>query len=170
MRVPAVVGSWPEPFVHGFTGTRSRCGRLRRARQPARRCASGSPAGVRPAGGVAGSDPVLVGPWAAVRERPRRCAAREGPADSGVFASSRDGGGFELEGLDQQGQPAGRIGPGGGLVAATAPRDAPPAWVVTGDGRRGRGGRRRAARTRRSARPLRGRDQAGRATIAVPVR
>jgi hypothetical protein len=42
-----------------------------------------------------------------------------------------------LEVLNQQGQPAGSIGKGGGLIAALRPGDGPPTWVVTGTDAKG---------------------------------
>ncbi len=39
--------------------------------------------------------------------------------------------------LNHQGQPAGSIGKGGGLVAALRPGDGPPTWVVTGTDEKG---------------------------------
>ena len=57
----------------------------------------------------------------------------DGPAASGVFADfMARGGGLELWGLDEGGEPVRVFDGGAGLVAATRRFDAPPVWVVTG--------------------------------------
>lgn len=154
--VPAVVGSWPEPFVHGYGGRRhpvavecmgggAACGVVRR------RLAD---AGV----GVAAGAPddairVLVGPWPRLRGDPAAAQLERGPQASGVYArfaaTRRSGaplpliererrtGSFQLVGLDPGGAAARRFGPGAGLVAATRRYDAPPVWLVTGATLRG---------------------------------
>ena len=140
MRVPAVVGSWPEPFAHGFQGrhwtTHPVClagggicdevvGRLKSA-------------GIDSPGFGANSIEVLIGPWNAIRgEAPANLLA-EAPDRSGVFARFVNSASRPLlELLDQRGEPAGSIGKGGGLVAALRPGDGPPAWVVTGTDAKG---------------------------------
>ncbi len=136
LRVPAVVGSWPQPFVDGYDGERravriecrgggEACevvqSRLEKAGAPV---STGSPAGaIR----------VLVGPWARVREDPAAAQIEDGPQTSGVFADFvRRGKVFWLQGFDQQGEAASSFGRSAGLVAATRRYDAPPTWVVTG--------------------------------------
>jgi len=135
-RVPAVVGSWPHPFVDGYDGRRapvavecmagvSACDEVRaRLEQAGVGVASGEPEGaIR----------VLVGPWDRVRVDPAAALIEDGMQASGVFAEiERAGGGFELSGLDQEGEEARRFGPDAGLVAATRRYAAPPVWVVTG--------------------------------------
>ncbi len=136
--VPAVVGSWPAPFVGGYEGAEhpvtvecegggggGACGRTRRAlRGVGVRLGSGAPPGaIR----------VLVGPWARVRSDPAAAQIEGGPARSGVFAElARRGRGYELSGLDADGRVARRFGPGAGLLAATRRYGGPPVWVVTG--------------------------------------
>jgi len=136
MRVPAVVGSWPEPFVHGFRGThwatsvdcaasQAVCGlvgeRLRSAGS-----ATG-PGGIR----------VLVGPWKRIHADPVAHVLGDPPSESGVFARLVSTKRTLLDVLNQQGQPAGSIGKGGGLIAALRPGDDPPTWVVTGTDAKG---------------------------------
>jgi hypothetical protein len=141
MRVPAVVGSWPEPFLHGFDGERFpaevRCasaeevcgavsGRLESAGAEVVSPSSqgGEPAGPRVA--------VLVGTWARIRtDRDARLLA-EGPEQSGVFARLSGDRRALLTLLDQRAEVAGSLGRGAGLVAALRPDDRPPTWVVTG--------------------------------------
>jgi hypothetical protein len=149
MRVPAVVGSWPEPFVHGFEGkawlavvvcetTPETCSdvtatlRSAGARLPAhdviRSGMSDAPPGVIE---------VAVGPWDRVRARePARLLAHS-PSESGVFARFVGTKRPLLEVLNREGQPAGSIGKGGGLIAALRPGEGPPTWVVTGTDAKG---------------------------------
>lgn len=139
-RIPAVVGSFPEPFDHGIDGERL----------PARiECAEGSEAAcgivrdrLGEVGVVAGEAAlgtrggeqllrVVVGPWPEVRtDFTLRFIAR-GPGASGVFAvPSEDGASIDV--LDPRGRVARTLGPGSGLIAATATEDQPPVWMVTG--------------------------------------
>jgi hypothetical protein len=134
MRVPAVVGSFPEPFVNGYEGERHRvevrcvgagkaCG-LAAARLRA--------AGVDRGEGGGGPIRVLVGPWQRLRSDDAAGLIDRGPAVSGVFADFvRTGGAWELQPLDVSGQPAGPSR-AGGLIAATRDKENPPTWVVTG--------------------------------------
>jgi hypothetical protein len=141
-RVPAVVGSWPQPFRDGYEGKRRAvvvecrgggavCGGVR-ARL---RAAGSSPAKAAPAGALR----VLVGPWARLRDDPAAAQLEEGPQASGVFADfvPRGTGEYRLVGLDEGGGGAHRFGPGAGLVAATRRYDGPPVWIVTGSGTAG---------------------------------
>lgn len=141
MAVPAVVGSWPQPFASGYEGGRqpmvvecmgggAACAVVRsRLKQAGAHVAGGSPPGaIR----------VLVGPWAELRSDPTAAQIAAGPQASGVFAKPRRAGrGFELWGLDEGGVAARRFGPGAGLVAATRRGGSPPVWVVTGSDERG---------------------------------
>lgn len=133
MRVPAVVGSWPQPFVGGYDGERrpvavecmgggGTCDEVRRRLEEAgAEVAAGSPdRAIR----------VLVGPWARVREDPAAVQIEDGPQTSGVFADFS--GSFRLLGFDEEGEPTREFGPRAGLVAATRRYDAPPIWLVTG--------------------------------------
>lgn len=136
MRVPAVVGSWPQPLLGGYEGKR---------RPVAVECLGGGSAcgevGERLKGaGVALSTPppsgairVLVGPWARLRSDPAAALLERGPQASGVFAEfHRDGNGYRLGGLDEAGDATVDFGPDSGLVAATRRYEEPPVWVVTG--------------------------------------
>ena len=140
MRVPAVVGSWPEPFVNGLQGhrfdvnvncsgdVRPACGTVStRIRQAGGRVAQS---------GEALGD-VLVGTWSALQWSPTARLLAQPPSDSGVFARFVGIRKPLLEVLNQQGQPAGSIGKGGGLIAALRPGDTPPTWVVTGTDAKG---------------------------------
>ena len=89
MRVPAVVGSWPEPFVHGFQGkrysTRDRLRRVDRAVR-SRRCGAGSAGGGEASAAIRGEDRGLRRPLEQDRGRIDPTPALQGPDRSGVFA------------------------------------------------------------------------------------
>jgi Domain of unknown function (DUF4430) len=147
MRAPAVVGSWPEPFLQASDGD---------DRLPVRvECEADAGACEQVADRLADqgvdatiSDPdpeaaesalrVLVGPWGALRDDAAAGQLDDGPATSGVFARFERiaGGGFELTVLDERAQPARELGPGSGLIAALRDEESPPTWIVSGtDGR-----------------------------------
>ncbi len=136
MRVPAVVGSWPQPFLDGYEGRR---------RPVAVECLGGGAAcptvGASLRGAGARVSPglpedairVLVGPWARVREDPAAAQIEDGPQASGVFAEFQAGpGGYVLKALAEDGKSKRALGPDAGLVAATRRYEAPPIWVVSG--------------------------------------
>ncbi len=141
-RVPAVVGSWPQPLVGGYESE---------AHPVVLECRGGGPAcavvrrmldeaGVALAGGSPDAAiRVLVGPWARLREDPAAAQLEDGPDESGVFAEFVQGGdgGYILEGLDEGGGPAQKFGPSAGLVAAVRRYDAPPVWLISGATARG---------------------------------
>jgi Domain of unknown function (DUF4430) len=144
MRVPAVVGSWPEPFVHGFDGERYRA-EVQCARDGRVCGAVSSP--VESAGadlsvvpldeGSESTDTrdasILVGTWARIRASPVARLLASGPEQSGVFARFEGSGKRALLTLlNERAEPAGSLGRGAGLVAALRPDDGPPTWVVTG--------------------------------------
>ena len=141
MRVPAVVGSWPEPFVHGFQGKRWAAEVECEGAAPACNEVGGR---LRAAGAIApdsgrsdGIAQVVVGPWNQVRRDPVAGLLASGPDRSGVFARFAGARRPLLDLLNQRGEIAGSIGKGGGLIAALRPGDGPPTWVVTGTDRRG---------------------------------
>lgn len=134
--VPAVVGSWPAPFVAGYGG-RERpvvldCEGGGAACGVARRALEGE--GVELArGNPDGAIELLVGPWARLRSDPTARLVGRGPRQSGVFAElARRGGAYEVVALDADGGEAARLGPRAGLVAATSSFGGPPVWVLTG--------------------------------------
>ena len=139
MRVPAVVGSWPEPFAHGFQGhhwsttvdckgTASVCGTVE---------SELSSAGVTTTPSETSGIKVVVGQWNRLRTDRVAHLLGDQPSNSGVFAHFVGAGKPLLELLNQQGQPAGSIGKGGGLIAALREGDGPPTWVVTGTDEKG---------------------------------
>jgi hypothetical protein len=142
MRVPAVVGSFPEPFIHGSEGKRFPV-RIDCAQDARATCEGVSTlldrAGVSPSttalGAPAGEEllRLVVGEWRKVRRDAAARQIEQGPDVSGVFARiTPKGGGYELELLDELGRVALGVGPGTGLVAATRFEEQQPTWVVTG--------------------------------------
>jgi len=138
--VPAVVGSFPEPFLHGMGGRRYPT-TVQCAADSSSACATvtnalskeGVPVASQTFGTGSGTDSlnVLVGPW---RELQQVLAAElidRGPASSGVYARFTSGG-RQLQLLDPRGGVVRTLGAGAGLVAATADHAATPTWIVTG--------------------------------------
>ncbi len=147
LRTPAVVGSWPEPFLQQSAtgdrqaveiecfGPRDPCARVRDRLE-----AAGVTASVVTTADGAGP-PVLrllVGTWGQVRSDPLAAEIERGPQFSGVFArfGAREGG-WSLELLDAQASVSRRYQSGAGLVAAMREGDQPPTWLVTGVDRAG---------------------------------
>jgi hypothetical protein len=140
MRVPAVVGSFPEPFLHGREGrrlpTRVDCasGAAAVCATVARRLrAIGVPAAQAALGTTTDGDTlrVVVGPWRAVGADPAARQIDGGPTVSGVYARF-EAGGRRLVVLDPRGRAQRAYGSGAGLVAATRLGDQAPTWVVAG--------------------------------------
>jgi uncharacterized protein DUF4430 len=139
MRIPAVVGSFPEPFLSGVDGKRLPV-RVDCAPQSGRVCdevskrlqAAGVKAAAQAAIGQGAGAQVLrvvVGPWSEVRRDPTASILEKGPAASGVFARPH---GDAIDLLDQNGKVAHTLTDAGGLVAATRFEDQQPTWFVTG--------------------------------------
>jgi hypothetical protein len=145
MDVPAVVGSYPEPFLHGLDGKRLPV-RIECAPAEVPGCKQVSDllgkAGVVAArGGLAASFTketlrILVGLWPAIHADPAVRQIEKGPQTSGVFARMAPDG-HSLELLDAAGRVVRRLGAGAGLVAATSLDHGKPVWVVTGTDIRG---------------------------------
>ena len=138
--VPAVVGSFPEPFLNGTEGkrlpVRVECesvsgyacrtvvARLRGLGVPAAIAAIGS-------GGEPETLRLLVGRWASVASDPGTQSIEHGPRASGVYARvAADGATLTL--LDGNGRAVRTLSAGAGLIAATHREKEAPVWVVTG--------------------------------------
>jgi hypothetical protein len=141
MRIPAIVGAFPEPFASGTEGKR----------RPVRvECEEvGSPAcetarqrlkdeGVSTSGsslGAPGTEAVtrlVVARWPRARIVRGAAGLEDGPEATGVFARfAPDGNALEL--LDEKGETARRVtrGDGVGLVLALQPRADELVWIVT---------------------------------------
>jgi hypothetical protein len=138
--VPAVVGSFPEPFLNGVGGkrlpVRIECSAL--SSDPCRRVAAqlralrvpAALAGIGP-GGEPESLHVIVGPWSAVRGAQGTNTVEQGPQASGVYARISSNGG-SITALDEHGRVARTLTAGAGLVAATRYGEEAPVWLVTG--------------------------------------
>jgi Domain of unknown function (DUF4430) len=138
--VPAVVGSFPEPFLDG-TGGRRFPVRVECAVVAGRACRTvttqlrglGVPAAIAAItpGGAPQTLRVMVGPWTRVQGDAATQGIVSGPRASGVYARfSRDGRSLTL--LDQDGRATRTLAAGAGLIAATRHAEAAPVWVVSG--------------------------------------
>jgi hypothetical protein len=139
--VPAVVGSFPEPFLHGIGGKRlptvvecapgaaSACARVSAALK-----AVGVPVASQLLGTGSGTDSlgVVVGTWSQVRALLAAGLISRGPGRSGVYARFAGPAGGSLQLLDPAGHVARTLGAGAGLVAATRDNVSEPVWLVTG--------------------------------------
>ena len=138
--VPAVVGSFPEPFRDGIGGKRypvtvqcasgldAAC-----AKVSAALTAAGIPSASQGFGSGSGEDTlsVVVATWRQVSGAVGANLIAHGPASSGVYARFAQGG-AALQLLDPAGKVASTLGPGAGLIAATADQNSVPTWLVTG--------------------------------------
>lgn len=138
--VPAVVGSFPEPFLNGVEGKRLPV-RVECAQAQSDPCrtviarlrALGVPAAVAAIG--SGAEPyalqVVVGRWTAVHGDPSVQSIERGPRASGVYARFAASG-QTLTLLDGKGAATGTLTAGAGLIAATKDVEGAVVWVVTG--------------------------------------
>ena len=139
MRVPAIVGAYPEPFASGFGGKRRpvrvECedadapvceaarAKLKREGVPTSGASIGAP-------GTEEVTRLVVARWPRARGVRVASGLEEGPEASGVFARF-DGDTLEL--LDERGRTARTVRPGDGvgLVLALQPRAEELVWIVT---------------------------------------
>jgi hypothetical protein len=138
--IPAVVGSFPEPFLNGIEGKRLPV-RVECAQAQSKPCrtvvarlrAAGVPAAIAAVGSGAEPDAlqVVVGRWTAVRGDPGMTNIERGPRTSGVYARFATNG-QTLTLLDGQGGTASTLTAGAGLIAATRDVEKAVVWVVTG--------------------------------------
>jgi hypothetical protein len=140
-RIPAVVGSFPEPFLDGSEGRRfpvrlvclpgagKACDEVEERLGDVGVTDSGRSVLQQSAGREVLR--LLVGPWKEVRQDTAARKLESGPAASGVYAKP-DRSGDRIELLDERGRTARVLGHGGGLVAATSIEGQQPTWVVTG--------------------------------------
>ena len=140
-RVPAVVGSFPEPFLAGEGGRRipvkivCQQGVARACDEVEQRLGEAGVKGIARSTVQLGPGEavlrVIVGRWADVRDDPTARTVEHGPAASGVYARF-DPQGQHLVLLDELAQPVRTLGAGAGLVAATSQQGQQPTWLVTG--------------------------------------
>jgi hypothetical protein len=141
--IPAVVGSFPEPFLNGLGGKRLPVV-LECATPQSKPCLAvshrftslGIVGGFAALGTVGeGSEEndlkVLVGSWAQLEGTPAARAIEQGPPTGGVYVRPLEGGKrFAL--LSKDGSVAANLGAGAGLIAATRYSGSSPVWLVTG--------------------------------------
>jgi hypothetical protein len=138
--VPAVVGSFPEPFLHGLGGKRlpttvecatdvtAACKRV-----SAELSAAGVPIASQLLGTGSGPDTlgVVVGTWSELRPEVAASLIAHGPSASGVYARF-SAGGSSLQLLGPRAEVERTLGAGAGLIAATADKSSKPTWLITG--------------------------------------
>ncbi len=139
--IPAVVGSFPEPFVHGINDRRFPV-TLECATDVPTACKRvtdelttiGVPIASQAIGTGSGSDSlgVIVGTWHDLRSELLATLIEHGPASSGVYARFAGPNGNSLQLLDPQGRVARTLGADSGLIAAMAQTSTGPAWLITG--------------------------------------
>jgi hypothetical protein len=144
--VPAVVGSFPEPFLHGIGGKRlptalecapglgTACAKVSAALR-----AAGVPVANQLLGAGSGTDSlaVLVGAWPQLTPVLAAALIERGPQRSGVYARFAGGSGASLELLNARGAVARTLRTGAGLIAATRDNVSEPTWLITGTDRAG---------------------------------
>ncbi len=140
MDVRAIVGAFPEPFLHGLDGKRfpvrvecedaesGACGRVKDVLVEAGVPATGATLG---ASGTQNVIRVLVATWSRARELHTARVVESGPRESGVFARFAEEG-ERLELLDFDGEVVRSGGADTGLIAALRPTDKEFVWLVTG--------------------------------------
>jgi hypothetical protein len=144
----AVVGAFPEPFVHGLAGRRlpttlDCAGDVAAAcrRVEATLTAAGVPVARQLIGTGSGPDTlaVEVGTWADIHGELVAGLLEHGPSLSGVFARPVAPTGHQLQVLDSGGHVVRTLGADTGLIAAVADPDerarnryAAPTWLITG--------------------------------------
>ena len=139
--VPAVVGSFPEPFTNGIGGKRypvtlecasnvdAACNQVAKAMTAQHVPASSQLLGTGSGPSTLG---LVVGTWREIRAEVAAELIAHGPGASGVYARFSGPGGDALQLLNPSGQVARTLGAGAGLIAATADSSSVPTWMITG--------------------------------------
>jgi hypothetical protein len=141
-RVPAVVGSWPEPFLNGFDGRQFAvevvCFEVDEVCEAVSdRLEDEGVEAIAVTDPGQASDPdgtlrILVGRWARVRADRAARLLEDGPGTSGVYASPRRcDGGWGLTVLSDRAEELYSVG-GAGWVAAVRRGEEQPTWIVSG--------------------------------------
>jgi hypothetical protein len=139
--VPAVVGSYPEPFVRGLDGKRFPT-TLECAADVGTACkrasadlnAIGVPVASQLLGTGSGQDTLglLVGTWSEVKGTLAGSLIEQGPKASGVYARFGGPGERSLELRNPAGAVVRTLSGNVGLIAATAQGTTTPTWLITG--------------------------------------
>ena len=163
--VPAVVGSYPEPFTNGIGGkefpTLLNCGAgVQNACNVVGDALHryGVKAADQVLGTGSGSDSlaVVVGTWSEIKDVIAAQLIAAGPRQSGVYAYFVGSSGQALELLNPQGKVVRTLHGSAGLIAATGqPSLGQPTWFVTGHRHRRRDGRSQGVHRRQAPRPFR---------------
>jgi hypothetical protein len=138
--IPAVVGSFPEPFADGYAGKRwpLRIECTLRSQKPCNAVQS-----VFAHYGLVASEGcllcsqynqtlrVVVGPYTTLSPDPAAALLAKAPGASGVYARFEDHG-THIALLDPRGHTVRTLGAGAGLIAAVRYHGQPPVWYVTG--------------------------------------
>jgi len=139
-QIPAVIGAFPEPFLHGYDGDRLPT-RLECTEPRSPHCDAVGER-LKDVGVVAGKGGlqtslskdtirVVTGVYSAIRNDETVRNLENGPRGSGVYARpAPDGQSIAI--LDPAGRVARTLGPGSGLIAATRFEGGRPLWIVTG--------------------------------------
>jgi hypothetical protein len=137
-RIPAVVGSWPEPFVNGVEGKRfpltlACAGEERscddvQARLKDEGVTRVSRTALSTANGLK-TLRILVGPWSELKHEAAAAQLAKGPATSGVYAIPHDD---RIDFLNDQGEVVDSGREAVGLIAATTCCSQQATWIVTG--------------------------------------
>jgi hypothetical protein len=139
--VPAVVGSFPEPFLNGLGGKRYpvtiECASDVSAackQATTRLTAAHVPASSQLLGTGSGPDTlgIVVGTWGEIHGEVAAELVAHGPGASGVYARFSGPDGHALQLLNPEGKVVRTLGPGAGLIAATADMTSVPTWMITG--------------------------------------
>jgi hypothetical protein len=141
--IPAVVGSFPAPFLTGLGGKRLPVS-IECATPQSRPCKAVSHrftslgiiagfAALGTVGEVSEEDSlkVLVGTWSQLARSEAAQTIAKGPATGGVYVRILHGG-EEFALLNKEGVVAKTLGAGAGMIAATRYQDASSVWLLTG--------------------------------------
>ena len=177
--VPAVVGSFPEPFLNGLDGkrlpvrvecagrVRRRLPHRRRAAARARRARGGRALGS--GGGASHTLRVVVGAVGGDRGDPSVQTHRARPAARAASTRASPPTARRSRCSTRTGSATHTLGAGAGLVAATRSGEDAPVWVVTGTDAAGVQRGRRRVRRRRLRRSLRARRRRRGGPFALPA-
>lgn len=139
--IPAVVGSFPEPFASGIGGKRypvtlecgsgvdAACTQATKALTAQHIPASSQLIGTGSGPATLG---IVVGTWREIHGEVAAELIAHGPGASGVYARFSGPGGDALQLLDADGHVTRTLGAGAGLIAATADTSSVPTWMITG--------------------------------------
>jgi uncharacterized protein DUF4430 len=139
--IPAVVGSFPEPFTNGIGGKRypvtlacasnlgAACTEVTKALNAEHITAASQLLGTGSGPATLG---LVVGTWSEIHAQVGAQLVAHGPAASGVYARFSGAGGDALQLLNPSGKVTRTLGAGAGLIAATADTSSVPTWMITG--------------------------------------